>query len=362
MSLRKKLAQELAHRQQNLIIKQHELRQLFWECTLRCNLHCRHCGSDCKTAAHVPDMPLAHFLHVLDDVATRCDPHNVFVVISGGEPLMRPDIVECGRAIHDKGFPWGMVTNALFLTPSKLYSLIEAGMHSITISIDGLQENHNWMRGNPHSFAMVSQALDHMRLYHGLVYDVVTCVNEHNYHELPTIGNFLIEKGVKAWRIFSIFPVGRAAQDPEMRLTDAHFKGMMNFIKETRQQGRIHASYGCEGYLGEYETEVRDHFYFCGAGVTVGSVLCDGSISACTSIRANYKQGNVYQDSFMDVWENRFEKFRDRSWMHTGECAHCKQFKYCRGNGMHLRDNDGQLLMCHQKRLIEASKAINEPV
>lgn len=187
-------------------------------------------------------------------------------------------------------------------------------------------------------------------------------MNERNYHELPAIGNFLIEKGVKAWRIFSIFPVGRAAQDPEMRLTDAHFKGMMDFIKETRQQGRIHASYGCEGYLGEYETEVRDHFYFCGAGVTVGSVLCDGSISACTSIRANYKQGNVYQDSFMGVWENRFEKFRDRSWMHTGECAHCKQFKYCRGNGMHLRDNDGQLLMCHQKRLIEASKAINEPV
>lgn len=351
MNLRKKIALKLVAQQQRLATKQHELRQLFWECTLRCNLHCRHCGSDCKQVANVPDMPLQDFLKVLDNITQERNPHDVFVVISGGEPLVRPDIVECGKAIYGKGFPWGMVSNALFLTPEKLRGLMMAGMHAISISIDGLEGNHNWMRGNNRSFAMVEQALDLMRDEPALVYDVVTCVNEHNYDELEAVKQFLIAKGVKSWRLFSVFPVGRAAHDPAMHLSHEHFKGMMDFIARTRKEGKIHVHYGCEGFLGDYETEVRDNFFFCRAGISVGSVLCDGSISACTSIRANYMQGNIYQDDFMGVWNSRYGEYRNRNWMKRGECAQCKQFKYCKGNGMHLRDDQGNLLFCHYKQL-----------
>ena len=127
----------------------------------------------------------------------------------------------------------------------------------------------------------------------------------------------------------------------------------MEFIKATRKEGRIIASYGCEGFLGNYEGEVRDHFFFCNAGVSVAGVLSDGSISACTSIRSDYHQGNIYKDDFMEVWEKRFQPYRDHSWMKTGECADCKYWKYCRGNGMHLRDADGKLIVCHLRRIIE---------
>ena len=111
------------------------------------------------------------------------------------------------------------------------------------------------------------------------------------------------------------------------------------------------AEYGCEGFLGNYEGDVRSHFYICSAGITVGSVLADGSISACPSIRADYHQGNIYQDDFMEVWDTRFQPFRDRSWMHKDECASCKVWKYCKGNGMHLRDADGKLILCHYSKL-----------
>ena len=50
----------------------------------------------------------------------------------------------------------------------------------------------------------------------------------------------------------------------------------MEFIKACRKEGRIIASYGCEGFLGNYEGEVRDHFFFCNAGVSVAGVLSDG--------------------------------------------------------------------------------------
>ena len=128
-----------------------------------------------------------------------------------------------------------------------------------------------------------------------IAFDVVTCVNRRNYSELPQIKEHLISLGLKDWRLFSIFPTGRAALDSDLQLPAEMFRGMLDFIKETRKEGRIKASFGCEGFLGRYEGDVRDHFYTCQAGVTIGSVLIDGSISACTSIRSDYHQGNIYK-------------------------------------------------------------------
>ena len=86
---------------------------------------------------------------------------------------------------------------------------------------------------------------------------------------------------------------------------------------------------------------MRDHFYQCAAGVSVASIRVDGAISGCTSIRANFNQGNIYRDKFWDVWQNRFEPFRNREWARCGECASCKMFRYCLGGGMHLHGDDG---------------------
>ena len=125
----------------------------------------------------------------------------------------------------------------------------------------------------------------------------------------------------------------------------------MDFIAAEREAGR-HVSYSCEGYLGTYEGRVRDHLYQCAAGISVASILIDGSISACTSIRGKYYQGNIYKDSFWDVWENGFKPYRDRSWMRQTEpCKGCKAFTFCEGNGMHLRREDGSLMLCHLQRL-----------
>ena len=126
----------------------------------------------------------------------------------------------------------------------------------------------------------------------------------------------------------------------------------MDYIKTNRaNETRIRLSYGCEGFLGNYEGDVRDHFFACNAGVSVGSVLADGAISACSSIRANYHQGNIYQDDFWEVWQTKFEKYRNRDWMRTDKCATCSVFRYCQGNGMHLRDDNGRLMLCHMDKL-----------
>lgn len=352
ISTRKKLGLELFRQHKKNAAKIHKLSYLMWECTLRCNLACKHCGSDCHKDMRQKDMPLADFLNVIDIITPHVNPHETMIVITGGEPLMRDDLEICGKELHKREFPWGMVTNGLFLSEKRLRNLLNAGLHSITISLDGLEEAHNLMRGNKNSFRQAYNAIK-LLTKTDITYDVVTCVTSDTFQQLPEIKKLLIDTGVKAWRIFTVFPIGRAECHKDLQLSPLQFKQFLDFIKNTRKEGLINLSYGCEGFLGSYEAEVRDHFYFCHAGINIASVLVDGSISACPNLRSNFIQGNIYSDNFWKVWANHYQPFRDRIWTKKNECATCKYFRYCEGNGMHLRDENGDLLFCHLKRVKE---------
>ena len=352
MDLRIRLALRLERWRRKNLKELHPLQQLFWESTLRCNVHCLHCGSDCVASVTTPDMPAEDFLHVIDtEVTPHVNPHKVMVIISGGEPLMRKDLPQIGRALYDRGYPWGMVTNGLALTEARFRELRKAGLRSITVSLDGLEEDHVWLRQHPLAFEGACRAIKLCAAEKRLTWDVVTCANQRTIGHLPAIRNLLWSLGVRDWRVFGIDPMGRAAENPELILTNEQFRQLMDFIAAERAAGR-HVSYSCEGYLGSYEGKVRDHLYQCAAGLSVASILIDGSISACTSIRRKYYQGNIYKDSFWNVWEHGFKPYRDRSWMRKLEpCKDCKAFDYCEGNGMHLRREDGSLMLCHLDRL-----------
>ena len=331
--------------------KEHPLMQLFWECTLRCNMKCRHCGSDCKVSTIHPDMPFGDFEKVLLRIKEKYDSRKILIILSGGEPLVREDIVDCAKQIYELKFPWGMVSNGRLMSPAKIEQLLRAGMRSATISLDGLEDDHNWMRGVPDAFSYASRAIKILAAEPSIAFDVVTCVNRRNFPKLKEIKEYLISLGLKYWRIFTVFPVGRAATDPELQISNAQYRELMDFIVATRKEGRIHLSYGCEGFLGPYEGKVRDHLFSCQAGLSIASVRIDGAISGCNSIRSHYDQGNIYTDDFIDVWENRFGTYRDHSQFRTQECAACKWWKWCLGNGMHLRDEQGHLILCNLKRL-----------
>ena len=170
------------------------------------------------------------------------------------------------------------------------------------------------MRGVPGSFKKATAGVRMFTEVDDIIFDVVTCANSRNLASLPELKEYLISLGLKRWRIFTVFPSGRAADDPEMRLSPEQFDSLMEFIAATRKEGRIRLNYGCENFLGGYEGLVRD--------------------------------GNIYRgDDFIDVWENRYQVFRDRSWMRErGDgCSRCKYFKYCLGGSMHLRESDGSL-------------------
>jgi hypothetical protein len=104
-------------------------------------------------------------------------------------------------------------------------------------------------------------------------------------------------------------------------------------------------------FWGITEHEVRDHFYNCHAGVNVASVLADATISACPSIRANFNQGNIYTDNFMEVWNNRFQPFATARGAPGPMCRLLPLALFAKATAWHLHDDQGRLLVCHYDRI-----------
>ena len=150
--MRKKIALELFRKFRDNAKAIHQLDYIFWECTLRCNLNCLHCGSDCSKKNRVNDMPVDDFIGAIDDIKSIVNPNKTMIVFTGGEPLLRNDLEICGKQLYERGFPWGIVSNGFNFTADRLDSLLQAGLRAVTISLDGLEHSHNWLRGNPRSY------------------------------------------------------------------------------------------------------------------------------------------------------------------------------------------------------------------
>jgi len=300
-------------------------------------------------------MAFSDFFNAILPLNPREKQYPIIVVITGGEPLLRNDLAECGLALREAGFRWSIVTNGYLYDEQMHHSLISAGMGAITVSLDGMAESHNWLRASPKSF---SKAVNAIKLISGnkrLNSDVVSCIQQGNINELHQLKDLLIKLGVQSWRLFTISPVGRAANNPVLQLTPEQFRYLMDFIKDTRCSKDIDAKFSCEGFVGNYERKVRDDFFFCRAGINIASVLIDGSTSACPNLDRGFVQGNIYKDSLTDIWEKRFTEMRNREWARTGQCETCIEFKYCQGNGLHLWDARREnVLVCHNDLLERA--------
>ncbi len=334
----------------------HDLRTIFFELTHKCNLACLHCGSDCIKDTSIPDLPPQQIIKTLSEIRSKYGSSKIMVVLSGGEPLCYPGIFDLGKEIQSLGFSWGMVTNGFSWSRETVAEALDSGITSISVSMDGLAAEHDWLRGRKGSFDRAARTVRLLSATRLLDYmDVITCINKRNIGMLNQMHSLVADLGVRRWRLFTISPIGRASQIPDLFLDGSEFRSLFAQIAEYRNQGGIKVDYSEAGYLGSaYEWKVRDHHYCCMAGISVAGVMVNGDILACPNIDRRFRQGNVFSDSFVEVWENGFKPFRDRRWMKTGDCANCREWKLCLGNSFHLWDlNTGSSKLCYCKLLNE---------
>ena len=315
---------------------------LFWEATLRCNLRCRHCGSDCGPYSQGPELTTEQVLAAFDTVAEDFDPEDITVTITGGEPLVRKDVFDVASHLARLGFFVSMVTNGTLVTKEVARRLKDSGVEGISVSIDGLESSHEYLRGRG-TYDKALQAVEHLASAGIEAVEVISTVWSRNLGELEDMERTYRAAGANLWRLITIDRMGRAEQDEEFWLDPAGVNALFDFI-ETRRKGLarsgedFHVSFSCGGFLGvRREDVVRPMNWECSAGLTVGSILADGSASACPSLPRSWAQGNVLERRFSDIWYSEFQDFRSHNFRRQGPCASCSWYPFCLGGGIHER-------------------------
>lgn len=172
----------------------------------RCNLSCRHCystsGPSERDRLGVPLLRQA----IADAAALG---YNV-ASFSGGEPTLYPGLPDLLEAAHDAGMTTAAVTNGMTLTASRLSSL-RGRLNLLAISLDGVPESHNRMRGSPRAFESMASRLPALRAT-GIPFAFIFTLTQSNIDELAWVAAFAAREGAGLLQVHPLEEVGRARE------------------------------------------------------------------------------------------------------------------------------------------------------
>ena len=327
--------------------KDPHLRWLFFEITDRCNLNCRHCGSRCT--AHGQSLTVDDISSVLRSVRDE----KPMICLTGGEPMLHPAFFEIAGLAHSMGFSWGMTTNATLIDDAAALKLWQAGMSTVSVSLDGMEDSHDALRRHKGAWRMALRGLQALQNA-GFTPQVTTVLHRGNFGDLEQLYELLCQMGITSWRPINVEPIGRACESSDLMLSHEQFAQLIAFIREKRfdRDCKMEVTFGCSHYLGvENERMVRDHYFLCGAGILVAGIRSSGEICACLDIAdlPELVQGNIRTDDFMEVWQHGFQAFRRDRTADCTECLGCPERMICGGDSTHTWDFlKNEPLLCYR--------------
>jgi radical SAM protein with 4Fe4S-binding SPASM domain len=334
-----------------------------WEITLKCDLACRHCGS---RAGHARSDELSTE-ECLDLVRQMAELGVKEVTVIGGEAYLRDDWTEIVREIARLGMSPTMTTGGRGITRERARAAREAGLHGASISIDGLEETHDRLRGVQGSFRSAIEAMKNLRA-EGLPVSTNTQINRLSMPELPEVLELLAENGGHSWQIQLTVAMGRGADEPDVLLQPYDLLELFPLLGKLKARAdelgvRIWPGNNI-GYFGPYESALRGtmprgHMASCGAGRGTLGIEADGSIKGCPSLPTQaWTGGNIRDSKLVDIWERSAELryTRDRTvedlW---GYCRTCYYADTCRAGctwtSFVLFGRAGNNPYCHHRAL-----------
>ncbi|MFO0756872.1 MAG: radical SAM protein [Byssovorax sp.] len=309
-----------------------------WEITLRCDLACRHCGS--RAGRERPDE--LDTREALDLVGQMAELGVKEVTVIGGEAYLREDWTEIIRAIRAAGMTATMTTGGRGLTPERARAAKGAGLESASVSVDGLAETHDALRGAAGSFASALQAIQNLRQA-GVAVSANTQIGRTNLREIPDLFERLVAAGIHSWQVQITVAMGRAADEPSLLLEPYQMLELMPMVARLARRAkaaRVRLWPGNNiGYFGPYEsllrgTLPRGHLSSCGAGRSTLGIEANGDIKGCPSLpTADYVGGNIREHRLREIWERapalRFTRDRTVDDL-EGHCRTCYYADTCR--------------------------------
>lgn len=320
------------------------LRLLFWETTAGCNLECIHCRRlDISKELARDDLTLQEVFPFIDSVASVGKP---ILVLSGGEPLIRPDIFEIARYATDKGLQVALATNGTMINNTIARELVAAGVKRVAISMDGAKAaTHDGFRKQAGSFGRATNGFSSLKSL-GMSMQINTTVTTHNADELGEIYAMALEIGADALHFFMLVPVGCGLQIADSHMLPARqYEEILTWLYERSKEKKIHLKATCaphyyrimrqqariEGIKITPQTHGMEAVTKgCLAGTGVCFVSHKGEVFPCGYLPVEC--GQIRQKPFSEIWESSpvFQDLRDADLL-LGKCGICHFRNVCGG-------------------------------
>lgn len=340
-------------------------RLIFWETTAGCNLACLHCRRITVADRLVPqDLTTAEAFDLINQIAAFARP---IFILSGGEPLFRPDIFDIARHATDAGLTVALATNGTLIDADVAAHIRVSGIRRVSISLDGADAaTHDLFRG-PGAFRKALDGMAHLAAA-GVPYQINTTVARHNVGQMPETLRLAQELGARALHLFLLVPVGCGMEIAEdQQIGPAEYEAVLNWMYDAEMRTDIELKATCaphyfrivrqrqaeEHRLGIVRPLPASHHRQsragrpggdgheggpamhamtkgCLAGTGVCFVSHRGEIFPCGYLPL--EAGNIRRQTLQEIWERSplFATLRDPCLL-EGKCGRCEFKQVCGG-------------------------------
>ena len=311
-----------------------------WNVTNACNMFCDHCYREagCKAEEELSTEEAKTLLEQIARAGFK------IMIFSGGEPLIRPDILELVSYATSLGLRSVFGTNGTLITLEMAQKLKDAGAMGMGISLDSMdKKKHNEFRKFEGAWEGAVQGMRNCRAV-GLPFQIHTTVMDWNNHELEAITDFAVAEGAVAHHFFFLVPTGRAKTIEAESLRAEQYEETLTRIMKKQTEVDIELKPTCAPQFMRIAAQMGIKTRFrrgCLAGTAYCIISPRGKVQPCAYL--NMELGDVRETPFDEIWKNNEVLNTLRTLEYKGGCGEC-EFKRacggCRARAAYYHDGD----------------------
>lgn len=324
---------------------------VIWNLIRRCNLTCKHCYSISADKNFPGELSTEEVFAVMDDLKQF---HVPVLILSGGEPLLRPDIFDISRRAKDMGFYVGLSSNGTLITDKNIHAIQAIGYDYVGVSLDGTEATHDKFRRKKGAF---TESLNGIRLCRdaGIKIGVRFTLTQDNAHDLPALLDLVDAEGISKFYLSHLNYAGRGNKNREhdaflettRQAMDLLFKRCWKSIAGGKDVEYVTGNNDADGvYLllwvrrnfPHLEEHMRIKLAQWGgnsSGVNVANIDNLGVVHPDT-FWWHHPLGNVKDRPFSEIWQDTSDPLMAGLKAHPrsikGRCGTCQYFDICGGN------------------------------